>query len=181
MKFFIINILKKLRQWTLNWAQSKYVVPALFFIAFIESFIFPIPADVLLVAILLTGATRWFYYAGIAMAGSVLGAPIGYLIGWGFYEIIGRHIVELYNLQNAVAFIGEKFSQHAFLTIFTIAIIPMFPFKIITISSGLFKVPFLKMILAAVAGRTIRYSIVAFITKTFRGKIRKKDEEEIFS
>lgn len=143
---------------------------ALFVIAFAEASFFPIPPDILMIAILLINAERWIFYAGLTTVGSVLGAFLGYLIGWGFYEAIGQHIVEIYNLQNLVNVIGEKFSGHAFFTVFIAAFTPI-PFKIITISAGIFKISLWKMILASIIGRGSRFFAVAFITKIFGKKL----------
>lgn len=171
MKFFILNLWERLREWTLKWAHSRHMAAALFFIAFIEASFFPIPPDILMVAILLINAERWWFYAGLTSMGSVLGAVFGYVIGWGFYQIIGYHIVEIYNLQGTVNFIGEKFSEHVFLTVFTAAFTPI-PFKLITISAGLFKVPFWEMVLASIIGRSMRYFLVAYMVRLFGKKVK---------
>lgn len=170
MKLFIFRFLEGLKLWTLKWAHSRHMAAALFVIAFTEASFFPIPPDILIIAILLINAERWIFYAGLTTVGSVLGALLGYLIGWGFYEAIGRHIVEIYNLQNLVNVIGEKFSSHAFFTVFTAAFTPI-PFKIITVSAGIFKISLWKMILASAAGRGLRYFAVAYITKVFGKKL----------
>lgn len=171
MKIFIFTLWQRLKEWTLKWAHSKHMAMALFFIAFIEASFFPIPPDILMVAILLINAERWRFYAGLTSIGSVLGAVFGYTIGWGFYEIIGYRIVEIYNLQETVNFIGEKFSEHVFLTVFTAAFTPI-PFKLITISAGLFKVSLWKMVLAAIVGRSMRYFMVAYMVRLFGQKVK---------
>lgn len=171
MKIFIFTLWQKLKGWTLKWAHSRHMAAALFFIAFIEASFFPIPPDILMVAILLINSERWRFYAGLTSAGSVLGAVFGYIIGWGFYQIIGYRIVEIYNLQKTVNLIGEKFSEHVFLTVFTAAFTPI-PFKLITISAGLFKVSLWKMILAAIIGRSMRYFLVAYMVRLFGKKMK---------
>lgn len=171
MKIFIFRIWESLRLWTLKWSHSRHMAAALFFIAFIEASFFPIPPDILLVAILLINSERWWFYVGLTSIGSVLGAVLGYVIGFGFYEIIGYRIVEIYNLQEAVNFVGEKFSEHVFLTVFTAAFTPI-PFKLITISAGLFKVSLWQMVLAAIIGRAMRYFAVAYIVKLFGEKVK---------
>ena len=84
---------------------------------------------------------KWWYYAAVCTAGSVLGGMFGYLIGWGFYEAIGQKIVDIYNLQATVDAIGLKYSANAFLTVFTAAFTPI-PYKLITITAGLFQISF---------------------------------------
>lgn len=164
MRFFIFNFLERLRVWTLKWADSKHASVALFSIAFIEASFFPIPPDVLLIGILAINSQRWWFYAGNATVGSVLGAFLGYFIGWAFYETLGRQIVGLYNLEATVDAIGVKYAQNAFFTVFVAAFTPI-PFKIITITAGLFKVPIWAVFIASVIGRGMRFFIVAFILK----------------
>ena len=169
MKLFIFNNLEKLRLWTLKWADSKHSTLALFALAFAESSFFPIPPDVLLIGILAINPKKWWYYAAVCTAGSVLGGMFGYLIGWGFYEAIGQKIVDIYNLQATVDAIGLKYSANAFLTVFTAAFTPI-PYKLITITAGLFQISFLQLIIASVIGRGARFFIIAFVLKLFGQK-----------
>ena len=150
----------------MHWVNSPRVAGGLFFIAFIEAFIFPIPPDVLLIPILLVNRERWRFYALVTTVGSVAGALVGYLIGWGFYETVGRGIVEMYGLQDTMDWIGVKFSEHVFLTIFAAAFTPI-PYKLVTIAAGLFKVSIWSVILASIVGRSIRYFTLAFLIKVF--------------
>lgn len=166
MKIFIFNALEKLRRWTLKWADSKHSSLALFILAFAESSFFPIPPDVLLIGILAINSKKWWYYAGVCMAGSVFGGAFGYLIGWGFYEAIGQKIVDAYNLQKTVEVIGLKYSANAFFTVFTAAFTPI-PYKLITITAGLFKISFLQLVIASILGRGARFFIIAFVLKVF--------------
>ncbi|MDP2638847.1 MAG: VTT domain-containing protein [Candidatus Azambacteria bacterium] len=143
---------------------------ALFVLAFIEASFFPIPPDVLLIGILAVNARKWWYYALIATIGSVFGGAFGYLIGWGLYEGIGARIVEFYNLTSTVEAIGHKYSENIFLTVFTAAFTPI-PFKVITIAAGLFKINIWAMIISALAGRALRFFVIASILKIFGNRI----------
>lgn len=170
MKIFIFNLLERTRLWTLKWAGSKHSAVALFVLAFIEASFFPIPPDVLLIGILAVNARKWWYYALIATIGSVFGGAFGYLIGWGLYEGIGARIVEFYNLTSTVEAIGHKYSENIFLTVFTAAFTPI-PFKVITIAAGLFKINIWAMIISALAGRALRFFVIASILKIFGNRI----------
>ena len=170
MKIFILDVFEKLKAWTLKWSHSRHMAAALFFIALIEAVFFPIPPDILMAAILMINSRRWWYYAGITTAGSVVGAACGYLVGWLFYSTAGHYIVDAYNLQEMVNLIGQKYTQHVFLTVFTAAFTPI-PFKLITVTAGLFGVPFIPMIVASIIGRGMRYFMVAYIIKIFGKKI----------
>lgn len=169
MKLFIFNNLENIRLWTLKWADSKHSAIALFFLAFAEASFFPVPPDVLLIGILAISSAKWWRYALICSVGSVMGGMSGYFIGWAFYEAIGQRIVDLYNLQTAVDAIGLKYSQHAFLTVFTAAFTPI-PFKLITITAGLFKISFWQVVVASVIGRGARFFMVALFLRIFGKK-----------
>jgi membrane protein YqaA with SNARE-associated domain len=170
MKLFVLRIWESLRQWTLKWAHSRHMAAALFFIAFIESSFFPIPPDILLIAILLINAKRWWFYAGLTTISSVFGAFFGYLIGWAFYQSIGHRIVDFYNLGNVMEILRLRFSENTFFTVFVAAFTPI-PFKIITITAGVFKAPILIMAIAAILGRGMRYFGIAYVIKLFGKKI----------
>ena len=93
MNFRRKNIIRRLYDWVLKWAESPYGAPALFLLAFAESSFFPIPPDVLLIALAISIPSRSFRFALICALGSVLGGILGYFIGLEFYEIIGKKII----------------------------------------------------------------------------------------
>jgi len=167
MKFIVLKILDRMRAWTARWAHTPHMASALFFIAFIEASIFPIPPDILMIAILLIGSQRWWWYAGLTTLGSVLGALLGYAIGWGFYEAIGYRIVEIYDLRQGMEYIGAIYQKHSLLAIFSAALTPIIPFKLITITAGLFKVSLWQLIFVSIFGRGIRYFVIAYLVKVF--------------
>lgn len=157
-----------MRSWSLKWIDSSYLISALFLIAFAESSFFPIPPDILLIAILAASAKRWWYFALITTVGSILGGIFGYVLGWGFYEIIGVKIVEIYNLQGFMDSISIKYSANAFFVVFLAAFTPI-PYKLITISAGLFKISFLSFIAASLLGRGARFFGIGLFFKFFGG------------
>lgn len=157
--------------WTLNWAKTKYANLALFLIAFAESSFFPIPPDVLLVPMVIAERKKWLQIALICSIGSVLGALLGYFIGYQFYEIIGQKIVDLYNLQPAVDIVSAKYHKHAFIAIFTAAFTPI-PFKVFTIVAGLCKISITTLIIASAIGRSARFFAVAILIRIFGEKIQ---------
>lgn len=165
-----IRWLRKLYDWTIHWARTKQAPYALFGVAFIESSFFPIPPDVLLIAMVMAAPKKWIRYSIICTVGSVLGALFGYFIGWSLYELVGRFIVDTYNLSAAVELIGRKFQENAFLTVFTAAFTPI-PYKAITISAGLFKISLATLISASIVGRAGRFFLVAGALRIFGKKI----------
>ncbi|MBO7611966.1 MAG: DedA family protein [Elusimicrobia bacterium] len=166
-----MNFIRKCYDWTINWSKTKYASWALFFIAFAESSFFPVPPDVLLIPMAIAERKKWLQIALICSVGSILGALLGYFIGYQFYELIGRKIVDLYNLQGAVDIVSAKYHEHAFLAIFTAAFTPI-PFKVFTIVAGLVKIPLIVLIVASAIGRSARFFIVAILIRIFGEKIQ---------
>ncbi|MFC1501168.1 YqaA family protein [Elusimicrobiota bacterium] len=168
--------LKKLYDWTIHWSRTAQAPYALFTIAFAESSFFPIPPDVLLIPMVVANRKKWIFITSICLTGSVLGSLLGYFIGWGLYETIGKPIVEIYNLHHAMQVVGQKFSENAFLTIFTAAFTPI-PYKAITISAGLFSISLPALVTASVMGRGARFFIVSGALRIFGEKIEKSIEK----
>ena len=129
-------MIKKIYEKTLIWASHKNSKLILFFVSVIESFIFPLPPDLLIIPMTLAKMNNWFKIALIATSGSVLGACIGYLIGYVFFNEIGIPIFELYGIDN-VSFLKDKVTQGggiiAWATFLAIAAFTPIPFKLITI------------------------------------------------
>jgi membrane protein YqaA with SNARE-associated domain len=168
--------MRRLYCWTVSWADRKSSDYALFSIAFMESSFFPIPPDVLLIALVVSQPKKWWKKALICTLGSVCGAFFGYAIGYLFYETAGLAIVNFYDLHEAVKIVGEKYEQNAFLTIFAGAFTPI-PYKAMTISAGIFKISPLTLLIASVIGRGIRFFAVGAALKLFGGKIKNVIEK----
>lgn len=159
--------------WTVRHAESKNAKWWLFGVAFSESSFFPIPPDVLLVAILMTRErVRAYFYAGITVFGSVLGGLLGYTIGYFLFQTVGVWIVSTYHLEAELIVVQKLFSDNAFWAIFAAAFTPI-PYKIFTISAGLFMISISVFVVASVLGRGLRFFIVATIMKFFGEKIKE--------
>lgn len=173
---------RKMYAWTIHWSKKKEAPYALFGIAFMESSFFPIPPDVLLIAMTLTQRKKWYVYAAICTLGSVCGALLGYFIGWGLFETVGKFIVSTYHLEEMIQIVGRKYQENAFLTIFTAAFTPI-PYKAITITAGLFKISIGILFVASVIGRAGRFFLVAGALRVFGKKIEDSIEKyfDIFS
>ena len=143
----------------------------LFGVSFIESSVFPLPPDLLLIPMCLEKRERSFYYAGICTRASVLGGILGYIIGFYFWAMIGDPLVNLYGLQNEFALFEEKFVQYGFWIVFIFGI-TFFPYKVITIASGFVALSPVAFILASIASRGLRFFIEAGLLWKFGEKIR---------
>lgn len=166
-----MKIIKKLYDWVLHWANTPYAVPALFMLAFAESSFFPVPPDVLLIALAISIPKKSFKYATICMAGSVLGGVLGYGIGLHGYEMVGKPIVDFYHGQEIMNMIKLQYDQHGFLGILIAAITPI-PYKVFTIASGVFEFDFWSFFAASVLGRSTRFFVVAALIWKFGPPIK---------
>ncbi len=156
------NLLKRLYAWVLHWADTRYGLPALILIAIAESSFFPIPPDVLLIALCMGAPKRAPWFAMWCSIGSVVGGIIGYYIGYAA-EPLGRWIIfDLLHYGEAWATVADLYGQNAFLAILTAAFTPI-PYKVFTIAAGVFheQVSLGTLVLASVIGRSGRFFLVA--------------------
>lgn len=154
------NPFRKLYFWTLHWADTRYAIPALFGLSFIESSFFPIPPDVLLMAICFSAPKRWLAAAFWCTVASVLGGVLGYYIGWGLYETIGQPIVRFYHGEEVMASVEQWYAEYGFLGVLIAAISPI-PYKVFTIASGVLNFDLWQLVIASVIGRGVRFFAVA--------------------
>jgi len=165
------NIVRRMYDWVLSWADTPYAVPGLILLAFAESSFFPVPPDVLLIALALAIPKKSFHYAFYAAIASVVGGVLGYIIGhWG-YQWIGQDIVNFYNGQIVMDKIKILYDQYGFWGILTAAITPI-PYKIFTIASGVFEFNFVSFMFASILGRSIRFFAVAGLIWKFGPPIK---------
>jgi len=144
--------LRGIYDWTVEKAQHRKAVYWLALFAFLESSVFPVPPDVLLVAMTFSKRERAFRYAMVTLFFSLLGGITGYLIGFGLYESIGKPIIHAYGLDNLMISIGNRYEANAFIAVFAAAFTPI-PYKLITISAGVFNISFIPFLLASFTGR----------------------------
>ena len=152
------------------------------FISFIESFIFPIPPDVIIIPMTIAKRKEWIKIALIATIGSVLGACLGYFIGYVFFNEIGIKIFELYGVDNA-SFLKDKMSSEggtiAWMTLLAIAGFSPIPFKLLTITSGFVHFNLFYFIIVSLLTRGLRFFLIAFLIGNF-GLTMKKIIEKKF-
>lgn len=173
--------IKRLYNWVLKWAETPYGVLALFILAFIESIFFPVPPDVLLIALCLGSTQKSFRFALICTIGSASGAFIGYAIGYYawmsangdftafanfFFNNIPGFSVSLFND------IKQLFIEWDFWVVFTAGFTPV-PYKVFTISAGVFDINLLMFFTASLISRGARFFIIAFLIWKFGPSIKR--------
>ncbi|MEO8495840.1 MAG: YqaA family protein [Planctomycetota bacterium] len=169
------SLIRRLYDWVLHWAETPYGTPALFVLSFAESSFFPVPPDVLQIALSASRPRRSFYYAAVSAVASVLGGVFGWLIGFALWSVVGEYFqryVPGVTPEN-IAHVGELYQRHAFWSIFAAAFTPI-PFKVFTLAAGVFHeyVSLQTLILASALGRSGRFFLVASVMYFFGPKVR---------
>lgn len=165
--------LKRLYQWVLHWAETPYGAIALFLLAFAESSFFPIPPDVLLIALALSRPRRSLHFALICSIGSVLGGMAGYGIGFFLWETVGEPIINFYHAQATFAKVQGYYQRDAFFYVLLAAFTPI-PYKVFTIAGGICQIRFWQdLVLASLIGRSLRFFLVAGLFFAFGPPIKK--------
>jgi len=175
-----MNIIRRTYDWVLSWSYSRWGALALFILAFAESSFFPIPPDVLLIALCLGMSSKSFKYAAICVMGSVLGALAGYAIGfflWQtpageftgiadfFFRLIPGFTHEQYYR------ISELYNEYNFWVVFTAGFTPL-PYKLITITAGVFNLNIPMFLIASIISRGLRFFLVAWLIWKFGSPIK---------
>jgi len=139
------------------------------FFSFIESFIFPIPPDVIIIPMTIAKRNEWFRIALIATTGSVLGACLGYFIGYVFFNEIGIKIFEFYGVDPL--FWKDKVSSEggviAWITLLAVAGFSPLPFKLLTITSGFVNFNLGYFIIISLLTRGSRFFLISFLIGNF--------------
>ena len=151
------------------------------FISFIESFIFPIPPDVIIIPMTIAKRKEWIKIALIATVCSVLGACLGYFIGYVFYNEIGIKIFDFYGVEPS--FWKNKISSEggiiAWIALLAIAGFSPIPFKLLTISSGFLHFNLAYFIIVSLLTRGTRFFLISFLIGNFGPTIKLLIEKKL--
>ena len=154
----------RLYDWVIEWAAHRHARWALFGLSFAESSFFPVPPDVLLVAMVVARPRKARAFAAMATAASVLGGIAGYAIGLGLWSLISGwtfgHLGVLGFTPGNFERVQSLYQEHAFMAVFSAGFTPI-PYKVFTIGAGVFEVALGVFIAASVLGRGLRFFIVA--------------------
>lgn len=171
-------MLRKLYNWTLSLANAPYALWALAAVSFIESSVFPIPPDVIMIPMIIARPNRAFLIAAVATIASVLGALLGYYIGYGLFESVGQPILDFYGKGDDFAAFTTRYNDYGAWAVLTAGVTP-FPFKVITIASGLTHLSLPVFILSAIIARSLRFFLVAALLWKFGAPIRDFIEKRL--
>ncbi|HWB45155.1 MAG TPA: YqaA family protein [Hyphomicrobiaceae bacterium] len=164
--------------WMMRMASHEKAGPALFAISFLESSVFPIPPDVMLIPMVLARRERAWLYAAICTVGSVLGGIAGYAIGYFLYETLGRWVIATYGLADQFEAYRDAYNQWGLWIILIKGATPI-PYKIVTIASGAAAFNFWVFLAASLATRGVRFFLVAALLYWFGAPIREFIERRL--
>ncbi len=162
--------MRRLYDWVLHWAETPYGVVALFLLALAESSFFPVPPDVLLIALSLSMNKRAFYYAAVCTAGSVIGGALGFFIGMKFWSI-GQGILFHYVSEETFEMVKAYFHDYEAWAIAIAGFTPI-PYKVFTISAGFFRVDFTVFMVVSFLSRGARFFLVGGLIYLFGRHVR---------
>lgn len=153
-------MLQRTYDWVMNLSAQPNAIWALAAISFIESSFFPIPPDILLIPMVLAARTKWLKIAFVCTLASVMGGIFGYGIGYYFYESIGRPLLDFYGYTAKFENFQLRYNTYGAWIVFIAGVTP-FPYKVITIASGLTHLDLATFTGASVLARGLRFFVVA--------------------
>lgn len=165
-------MLRGLYDWTMRLAGHRRANWALAFVSFVESSVFPIPPDIVLIPMVLAQRKRALWIATICTVASVLGGLLGYAIGYFLYETIGRPILDFYGYGARFEDFQQRYNEWGGWIVFIAGVTP-FPYKVITIASGVTVLNPWIFIVASVLARGLRFYVVALLLYYFGEPIRE--------
>lgn len=160
------NIVRRLYDWVLRWADTPYGLPALFVLSFTESSFFPIPPDVLLIALALAAPTKGFRYAMWCTIGSVLGGMFGYLLGFALWSSVEPLVIPAVFSAALFEKATTMYDDWGALIVFTAAFSPI-PYKVFTVAGGVAQINFAAFVGASIVGRGARFYLVAWVIRRY--------------
>ena len=164
-------MIRRLYDWTLSLADTPHALWALALVAFIESSVFPIPPDLLMIPMILAAPRRAFLIAGVATVASVLGGLLGYAIGMFAFEGVGQPILQALGKADRMGEFNTTFNDAGFWAVLIAGLTP-FPYKVITIMSGWTAMPLATFVTTSIVARGLRFFIIAALLWRFDAALK---------
>ena len=171
-------MIQRLYNWTLSMAEHPHALWVLAIVSFVESSIFPIPPDILMIPMILAAPSRAFVIAGVALVSSVLGGLLGYAIGALAFDTLGQPILQALGKADSMEAFNGRFNEVGFWAVLIAGVTP-FPYKVITIMSGWTAMPLGTFIVTSIIARGLRFFIVAALLWKFGAPIKTFIEKRL--
>ena len=170
--------MRKLYDWTMKKAGHKHALGWLSFISFLESSVFPIPPDIMLIPMIMAQREKAFKIALICTLASVAGGWAGYAVGYFLYESIGKWVLDVYHLTEKFTAFSAAFNEYGAWIVLIKGMTPI-PYKLITIAAGSVKMDLLVFTMASIASRAMRFFLVAALLWWFGPAIQSFIEKRL--
>lgn len=164
-------MIRGLYDWTIGLAGHRHALWALALVSFLESSVFPIPPDILMIPMIIAAPSRAFLIASVCLVSSVLGGLLGYYIGFGLFETVGRPVLEFYGKDAYFEDFATRYNEWGAWAVLVAGVTP-FPYKVITIMSGVTQLNLGVFMVSSVIARGLRFFIVAALLWKFGAPIR---------
>ena len=151
-------------------SNTRFAMPFVFFIGYIEAIVFPIPQEVFMVPMMLSERTKVFRIVFFSIFGSIIGGLTAYYLGLLFFDSLVLPIINFYNYSESFLYFKKQINEYGFIYVFIGGFTPL-PFKIITLSSGALNIPILNFLLAAILSRSIRFYMIGFLTYKYGNNV----------
>ena len=162
---------RRLYNWMMEMAEHPKALWALSAVSFAESSFFPLPPDIMLIPMVLAKRAKAFVYASYAAIFSVAGGILGYAIGYFLYETIGQPVLDFYGYGDKFSSFADQYNEWGAWIVLMAGLTP-FPYKVITIASGVTGLAFPVFMLASIVARSIRFFAVSALLYWFGPQIR---------
>lgn len=159
-----MSLFRPLYDWVLSWAERPGGTRALFWLAFAESSFFPVPPDVLLMALGFGAPRRSWRFAAVCSAGSVIGGAFGYLLGFAFMDVVGMPLIKMYGALDGYEEIQTLYRTYDAWAVAIAGFTPI-PYKVFTLAAGAFRINFTVFLVASLASRSARFFLIAAVVR----------------
>jgi len=153
-----------------SFSNTRFAMPFIFFIGYVEAIIFPLPQEIFMVPMMLSERSKVFRIAFYSFIGSILGGITAYYLGLLFFDSIVNPIINFYNYSHHFLFFKDQINEFGFIYVFIGGFTPL-PFKIITLTSGALSIPFWNFLIAAILSRGLRFYLVGFLVWKYGEKV----------
>lgn len=168
---FFNQLIRKTYDYVIHLSANQYALAWLFVISFIESSFFPIPPDIMLIPMILATPKKAWKIAGVCTLASILGAYLGYAIGLFFFQLIAEPLLTFYGYLDKFNEFKNLYAEYGAWIVFGAGITP-FPYKIITIASGVVHLNLVVFTVASILARGLRFFLIAWLLKVYGEKMR---------
>ncbi len=153
-----------------SFSNTRFAMPFIFFIGYVEAIIFPLPQEIFMVPMMLSERSKVFRIAFYSLIGSILGGITAYYLGLLFFDSVVNPIINFYDYSHHFLFFKDQINEFGFIYVFIGGFTPL-PFKIITLTSGALSIPFWNFLIAAILSRGLRFYLVGFLVWKYGEKV----------